>query len=121
MRLRVLYDMTQLPFDPQAAAKAKTEAMAQVEAHARVEWKDAALEAVRAAALASPSFIVDEVWPHLDDDVQTHELRAMGPVMRRAATLGYIAPTDRYRLSSRISAHKNPRRVWRSLIYEVAL
>lgn len=34
----------------------------------------------------------------------------------RAKREGMVTPTETYRLSSRVSAHRNPRRVWRSML-----
>jgi hypothetical protein len=107
----------QLAFDFGAAEQARDRSLEQVEDHANHEWKDAALEAVYQTAREQPYLIVDDVWRRMTLEVETHDLRAMGPVMLRAASLGYIAPTQRYELSERVSAHRNPRRVWESLIW----
>jgi hypothetical protein len=39
-------------------------------------------------------------------------------VMLRASSLGYIAATERYQLSERVTSHGNPRKVWESLAWE---
>ncbi len=104
-------------FDFDAAGRAKREGMARGEAGAPAGWADAALEAVRTTAMEMPMFIVDEVWGRLPADTGlAPDLRAMGPVMRRAFAQGMVTPTETYRLSSRVSAHRNPRRVWRSML-----
>jgi hypothetical protein len=108
---------SQLAFDFEAAADARDRSLEQVTDHANHQWKDAALEAVYQTAREQPYLIVDDVWRRITLTVETHDLRAMGPVMLRAATLGCIAPTQRYQLSERVSAHRNPRRVWESLIW----
>jgi len=102
-------------FDEQAAREAHKDGMGRVEDHAAPEWKDHALEAVRATARSGREFTVDDVWPNLAGGA-THDLRAMGPVMKRAQRLRLIEPTGRFELARRISCHKCPRRVWRSLI-----
>ena len=91
--------------------------MSRVDANADLDWKSVALEAVRRAASVLPEFIVDEVWKFLPQGVDTHDLRAMGPVMRRAHSKGYIEATNRYELSARVTSHGNPRRIWVSRIY----
>ena len=77
-------------------------------------WKAMALEAVRLTAENNDEFIVDVVWRYLDNNPA--ELRAMGPVMLKAAKKGWIEKTDRFKLSARVSAHRNPRVIWRSQI-----
>lgn len=95
----------------------KEEAMARVEANADPEWLIAALDAVRQAAIAYPAFIADDIWKFLDTiPAFTHDGRALGPVMVRAAKRGYIEKTDTYLPSYR--RHKTPQRVWRSLLYQ---
>ena len=103
-------------FDPVRSAQARDEALVRVDRNAHEEWKDAALEAVYQAARVNRKFIVDEVWRYMPSSVNTHDLRAMGPVMRRAIKAGWISSTDEYINSSRVTAHKNPRRIWQSLI-----
>lgn len=103
-------------FDRGAAEAGRDDGMGRVARGASPEWKRHALQAVRACALGRDTFIVDEVWKFMPPDVTTHELRAMGPVMRRAHAFGWIEPTTEFRPSDRISAHRNPRRVWTSCI-----
>ncbi len=105
----------QLTFDAAASTQARDAAIRRVDTHAEPDWKTAAYEAViQTAQLHPDGFIVDDVWPQIDDDVPPpHELRAMGAVMRRAQKAGEIIPTDQFRLSARVTAHRNPRRVWR--------
>ena len=50
---------------------------------------------------------------------KTHDLRALGPLMRRAAKLGWCELADLPpRNSTRRSLHASPREMWKSLIYE---
>ena len=106
----------QRTFDFAAAALARDEAIDRVEAHTELNWADAALDAVRLTALALDSFIVDEVWVRISPDCgeEPHEPRAMGAVMRRARIAGWVEPTDDFQPSARVTAHRNPRRIWRS-------
>jgi len=105
-------------FSPRRAGQARDEAMARAEASAHDEWKSAALEAVYQAASHNSRFIVDEVWSYMPGSTTTHELRAMGPVMRRAARAGWICATQEYVNSARVTAHGNPRRIWQSLLID---
>lgn len=51
------------------------------------------------------------------DIAATPDNRALGAVMRRAATDGLIAATNELRPSQRVSLHGSPRRIWRSLVF----
>jgi hypothetical protein len=74
--------------------------------------------AVERVAARAEFFTSDAVWfeiKEIDDAASTHEPRAMGAVMRRAASMGIVAPTDRYETSARTVCHNRGVRVWRSL------
>lgn len=101
-------------FDAGAATLQREAAIDRVEANADSEWADRALDAVRAVARRKATFIVDEVWQELGEEPK--EPRAMGAVIRRAASEGVIVATPKYEPSERVTAHRNPRRVWQSLI-----
>lgn len=109
--------MTKPEFDAKKATKNRDEAIALVENAANERWKAAAIEAVTYVALLNEEFIVDAVWQRLGTLPEPAEPRAMGAVMRRAVRDNLIEGTDRYRPSSRTTAHRNPRRIWRSLIH----
>lgn len=106
----------QLTFDAPLATQARDRDMERVERAADPEWKDAAYDAVVQTAREIPrGFIVDDVWHRIPRTIEAPlEPRAMGPVMRRAQSDGVIVPTNEYRASARVTAHRNPRRVWRS-------
>jgi hypothetical protein len=95
------------------ARKARDEAIAAVDEHADDEWKDRALEAVRRTALVLDEFISDDIWTTAGLD-RPRESRAMGPVLRRAAALGYIEKTGKALPSAQ--GHLRPVHVWRSLL-----
>lgn len=96
----------------------QADAIQRSDEHADEAWKQEALEAVRRAAEANETLIVDAVWPYLNEGAcATHDYRAMGPVMIRARREGYIAPTGDFR-KSHLRNHGTPRPVWRSLIYK---
>lgn len=98
-----------------AVVTPKERAIARAGRHASDQWKEAAFEAVRAAALRHPDLTVDDVHPFLSE--QTHDLRALGPVMLRAAREGVIERAKgEYRISERPETHARPLAVWRSLI-----
>lgn len=88
-------------------------AIDRVEEAAHEEWLDAAASAVAALAATGRPFTTDDVWARLEDvDVETHEPRAMGAVVRAATRDGLIARTGEFRESERVAAHRNPKAVW---------
>jgi hypothetical protein len=92
-------------------------AIAQAEANAPEQWLHDARETVRHLAHAHPTFIVDAVW---DTGLpKPPEARAIGPVMLWAAREGLIVGTDQFIPSAQEGCHGVPRRVWRSLAFEV--
>jgi hypothetical protein len=101
-------------FDTAAALAATDEAIERAGDHADGNWSARALEAVRRVALRKSTFIVDEVWHELGEEPA--EPRAMGAVMRRAADAGIIIATADWQASERVTAHRNPRKIWQSLI-----
>jgi hypothetical protein len=106
-------------FDARRAIKLREEALRKVEQNAKARWRADALRAVEETARHHRTFIVDAPWKRLAriTDYKPHEGRAMGAVMRRAASAGYIESTPDFRPSARIKSHRTPRRIWRSLIY----
>lgn len=108
-------------FDDTGSRAARDHAMDVVESHAATGFADAAYDAGVQCAENNHLFIVDEVWGYLPTGVTTHDLRAMGPVMKRLQRDRVIEPTDQYRGSNKVTSHKVPRVVWRSLVRQWAL
>jgi len=93
----------------------KADAMQRVWNHANDHWKQLAYEAVRQLARSRQWFTTDDVWHLLAaNEAATHEHRAMGPVMLRAAKAGLIAKTDRVLPTARPSANRRPVAIWHS-------
>ena len=104
-----------------AAIAARDEAIDRVEKNADTEWAEAAYLACCLVAECEIEFTTDSVWDmiaHLFPQYATHEPRAMGAVMRRAARDGKIVSTDEYWKSARAECHRRPLTVWESLIFE---
>lgn len=96
------------------ALRARADALAAVDAHADPDWKALALAAVRRVCELREDFHVDDIWT-LTDLPSTREDRALGPIMLKAARLGYCRKTDRVRPSARSNGAGKP--VWISLIF----
>jgi len=98
--------------------------MEQVEQNANHEWMEFMLDLVWEVCLIMRQFTTDDVYDRYyahppENRPWTHEHRAMGPVMNKAARLGFCKPADvRSIPSRRASLHASPRTVWDSLIYE---
>jgi hypothetical protein len=91
----------------------RDEAIAQVDRNAEPEWKDRALQAVHTVALRRSEFIAPDVFALIE---RPREARAMGPVMMRAKSRGWIVPTGHFAQAPNKERHLGPCRVWRSLI-----
>tara|TARA_R110000765_G_scaffold82683_1_gene160975 strand:+ start:991 stop:1341 length:351 start_codon:yes stop_codon:yes gene_type:complete len=100
-------------FGDAGSKAAKVEAVNRVERNADDEWMEAAFRVVVAVSKARSEFTTDSVWRNMD--FAPHEPRAMGAVMRRAARAGLCAKTDRVVESKKISNHRRPIAIWRSL------
>lgn len=103
-------------FDVEASEEARDEAIRRGDVAADPQWKERAYQALLACARANPTFIVDQVWEYLAREDVPKEPRAMGAILIRGAKEGVIARTREYRLSDRVSAHRNPRVVWQSSV-----
>lgn len=94
-------------------------AIASSGAAASVAWDALMYRLVLKVARNRPSFTSDDVFDRLDGlDFQpfTHDRRAFGAVMVRAAKDGVCRRTNRTIPSRRKSLHASPRAIWISLI-----
>lgn len=102
------------------AKQLRDAALEEVETNANQEWKDKALQTIEYLAVSEfDEFTSDEVWEFLElkfPDVKTHQPSAMGAIIKKASSLGFIKPTKRFVESTRPSSHARPIRVWKSLI-----
>lgn len=100
--------------DTSPARVARDHAIDTVEANAHDEWLATADRIVRHLAAVGLPFTTDDVWSRLDArGVTTHEPRALGAVIRKAARRGLIATTGDYRKSVRPECHARPVAVWK--------
>lgn len=103
------------------ALAAQAEAIERVERNAAQDWKDHVLDVIWGLAAYRQEMTSDDVWRLLgQDDPTTHEPRALGAMLKKAAAEGWLEPTEVYRPSARATCHARPVRVWRSLIYRGA-
>lgn len=107
-----------------AALAAKDEGMARGAANANQAWMDYMLRQTELTAMEMPRFTADDVQDRVDADANavakpsTHDNRAFGTVMKRAAERGFCSKADVAPIPSRRkSLHASPRAVWNSLLY----
>jgi len=109
---------------PESIAKlSKALSMEQVEKAANEEWKELMYDIIWAVADKTEFFTTDDVCIYYralpeEGRPDTHEWKALGPIMRNAATLGYIERTDYFRKSTDgARRHNAPLQIWHSLIF----
>lgn len=95
------------------STRVTNEAIERADKGANEEWKAAAYEAVRQAALKYGEIIIDQVHLFIPDTVSTPNKSALGPVMRRCARDGIIVDTGRTAPSLIPKKHRIKRPVWR--------
>lgn len=91
-------------------------ALKRVEAHTDKNWAAQALFAIIRLAKTRAKFTGSDVWASGLD--KPEEPRRLGPMMLKAAELGFIRPTKQYRQSCMKTQHAQPLRVWRSLVFK---
>jgi hypothetical protein len=99
----------------------REEAIARADRPPSQEWKAHAAEVIEATARAMPYLTSEDVWNHglRQPDAGSPDGDALGPAMRRAKDAGLIEPTDRTTTSTdRPQRHNNPKRVWKSRVYD---
>ena len=105
------------------ARLSKAMAMDQVEEAANEAWKELMYDIIWALGCEMEFLTTDDVcirYRELPEEGRpdTHEWKALGPVMRNAAKLGYIERTDYFRKSTDgARRHHAPLQIWRSLIF----
>lgn len=106
--------------------RATRDGMKRAEKHANPLWKAAAMRCIHQKAKEKKFFTTDDVHLLLDkEEAKTHNLSALGPMMKNAQKEGWIEKVERVGgggkvRSKRVVSHGVYRPVWRSLIYENA-
>lgn len=103
--------MTQLTLTDALAQR--DEAIDQVDRNADAAWKDQALAVIRRVCEDRVDWHSDVLWEYGLEEPR--EARALGPVLLKAARLGYCRKTDRTRPSVR--SHGSGKAIWTSLLY----
>ena len=95
----------------------RDQSLVDVAVNANPNWWQHAVNIVQDVAATSFDFTTDDIWCELERrNVMTpHEPRAIGAVVVAVKRLGLIAPTNRYRPSSRPECHARPIRVWQAV------
>lgn len=94
--------------------------MQQADENASAQWKHFFDGCVLAAARKKAEITSDDVLAEVEalpNPPDTHNLAAIGPAMKRAATMGILAYTDRVKRSTRPEKHGNRQNVWISKVY----
>ena len=107
-------------FDPDEGERRKREGMDRADKHADEDWSVVIRRCFFYAARTHPRFTTDLLWALMKryyPNVETHERRAMGAVIRWAKNEGLIEDTGLTELSKRPEHHRYPCPVYRSLIY----
>ena len=104
-------------FSLRAARAARDAGMEQADESAHEKWKRIVMETIREVALQSDFFTVDRVVERVQiKGAETHENRAMGPMMANARRKGWIESTRQSVQSAQKHCHAGPRTLWRSLV-----
>lgn len=102
------------------AKAARDEGMTRVEDNAALGWTDTMFTLVEEVARRHQTFTSDDVFDLAEARGVangTHDARAFGPVMMRAAKAGLCVKANVASIPSRrASLHASPRAVWMSLI-----
>lgn len=105
-------------FDRVASRAGMREGMARAINHANPDWAREAYLALFKTAHHFEFFTSDLVVKIIPDTVNTHEWRAMGPIMRAGQTMGWIEKANILAIpSDRNTLHRSPLTVWHSLIH----
>lgn len=96
------------------------DAIARADAHAQEYWKKCYDQSVYAICVTQLTFVPDDVMKYMKanfPDAETHDLRAAGAGMQRAARAGWCKNTNTVRSSENPEHHKMRKTVWESLVY----
>lgn len=99
----------------------KKKGMGRAERHANPAWWLAAEQAVVKVAKLKPKLTTDDIITEMTGSgTSTHEMRALGPLMRNAAADGVIEKALELpvKCATRPNNHRRPLTVWKSRIFK---
>jgi len=104
---------------PLTGRQLRDRAMDRIERNAGWDWNVMALDIVKRIATRHANFICDDIHEEAERMGLRvpHDLRAWGPVMKKAVTLGICGKTGTYIPTRRPSRHSAPVAVYESKIY----
>jgi uracil-DNA glycosylase family 4 len=114
---RVAYDArARQQADELDAARRRDLALVQVADAADPAWATAAWDALMAYLRTHPEFFVDDFWNATEAVLaRPRESRALGPIVLRAARLGHMAKSGKFRKSTASNMTEKP--IWTSNLY----
>ena len=106
--------MSQYPlFDRAESERRRDAAMAAIDDNTDPEWKQLARVIIAELAATGETFVSDDVWKRLPEGLDLpHDRRALGPVMRSAATSGLIKRCG-WQLTEQVKSHRQPITQWK--------
>lgn len=110
-------------FNAEASKNSRDEAMGRADEHANAEWKENMRVCILDTASCKQIVTSDDISFLAQERKQwngTHELRALGPLMKTAERNGWIRNTGRTVPSVRKNVNRNYITVWESLIFKGA-
>lgn len=113
--------LEQVGDSPEVVDAAREGAIARADRAVSADWKEHAQAVIAATARKYETFTSEEVWAMglRKPENGSSDGDALGPAIRRARAAGIIESTDELRQdTARAQRHNNPKRVWRSLVYE---
>ena len=99
----------------------KREGMRRAYQHADPHWVQCMFECGKRVCENQPWFTSETVvllCAELHPNASTHEKRAIGHILLQMAKWGWCEKTDETSEARRAVSHKNPKRVWWSLLYK---
>lgn len=100
--------------------KARNAGMQQVDKHAHEAWKKRCLFVIQQLCQRNVTIDADMISAELSKyPEETHDNRAIGPMLTRAKKLGYCRPTNEFTRTTQKQCHGMPRRIWQSCIFQV--
>lgn len=104
---------------PEAARKAIGEGMDRADRGASEEWKDEVRNIILTVAREKDFLTVDDILDYIDAHPIAHDtpnLSALGPLMKEAASIGFIAFSGKVQRSRRAVKHGITHRIWQSKV-----